>query len=465
MLQLSPEEAEQTINAYMRERGIQTKIHNRYDSKHHYQCSLCQFRSNHPRFIEQHIEANHSNMLEQNNNHPNLTPLDLNAQFSSKVVYSNFSSHPNFNPNRLYYCALCYRGYRWRYDVKRHHKTMHETADEEVTKGRNFHYLEYVPHLDSLITATMSSIHNPMKHENEIEDDDDLKLSIADARTVDVTDDEAAALLMIEPDKPESSQIVIDDHPEDSIIVFEDDRMDKSSPEVAKFPSRASFKPYRCPHCFYRTNWRTDCMRHMRARHKIEPSQNGYYEMSADDAERTYDEYERTFGFVVAKKVLARFTEFRQIDWEELKKFIWDKIKDKPDFEQCIYDRLRPDDYSPTVAPQTPTQPIVITLPNKTAMIKPKRVFTCMDCAFSSHRVYELERHICSKVQKVSWFALSCMRTRTFSLSHVRIRYQSLKVACSLTKIYSLGTARKIPWAICRLLVRMHEMYIPHVES
>ncbi|UJR16055.1 hypothetical protein I4U23_002968 [Adineta vaga] len=402
VLQLSHEEAEQTINAYMREQGFQTKIHNRYDSKHHYQCSLCQFRSNHPRFIEQHIEANHSQLVEQNNNHPNLTALDLNSQYSSKVVYANFSSHPNFNPNRLYYCSLCYRGYRWRYDVKRHHKTMHETSDDELSKSRNFHYLEYVPQIDSLISATMSSIHNSMRHENEIEDDDDdLKLSIADARTVDVTDDEAAALLMIEPDKPEMNPVVIDDHPEDAIIIFEDDRMNKSTSEITRTSSRPTYKPFRCPYCFYRTNWRTDCMRHIRARHKIDPNQNGYYEMSSEEAERTYDDYERTFGFIVSKKVLARFTDFRQISWEDLKKSIWEKIKDKPDFEQCIYDRLRPNDYSKTPVPSTPSvQPIVITLPNKVSMIKPKRVFTCMDCAFDSHRIYELERHICAKVQK-----------------------------------------------------------------
>ncbi|CAF1019366.1 unnamed protein product [Adineta ricciae] len=401
VLQLSNEEAEQTINAYMRENGLQTKVHNRFDSKHHYQCSLCQFRSNHPRFIEQHIETNHSHMMEQNNNHSNLTPVDLNSQYSSKIVYPNFSSHPNFNPNRLYYCSLCYRGYRWRYDVKRHHKTMHETVDDEVTKGRNFHYLEYVPQIDSLITATMSSIHNPMKHENEVEDnDDDLKLSIADARTVDVTDEEAA-LLMIESEKSETNQIVIDDHPEDAVIVFEDDRTDKSTSEIARLSSRPTYKPFRCPYCFYRTNWRTDCMRHMRARHKVEPNQNGYYEMSSDEAERTYDEYERTFGFVVAKKVLARFTDFRQLSWEDLKRSIWEKIKDKPDFEQCIYDRLRPDDYALTPVIQTPAiQPIVITIPNKMPLVKQKRVFTCMDCAFSSHRIYELERHICSRIQK-----------------------------------------------------------------
>ncbi|CAF4538733.1 unnamed protein product, partial [Rotaria magnacalcarata] len=222
----------------------------------------------------------------------------------------------------------CYRGYRWRYDVKRHHKTMHETAADELSKNRNFHYLEYVPHLDSLISATMSSINNQVRHENEVagdnddddDDDDDLKISIADARTVDVTDDEAAALLMLEPHISDTNPIVVDDdHPEDSVIIFEDDRIDKSISGTPKSSSRPSFKPYRCPYCFYRTNWRTDCLRHIRARHKIEPNINGYYEMSSEEAEKSFNEYERTYGFVVSKKVLARFTDFHQIKWEDLK--------------------------------------------------------------------------------------------------------------------------------------------------
>jgi hypothetical protein len=387
----------------MRERGFDSKIHNRQDSKHQYQCSLCQFRSNHPRFIEQHIEANHTKPLKPTTNHSNSTLSDINSQHSSNIAYPNFSSHPNFNPNRLYYCSLCYRGYRWRYDVKRHHKTMHETSDDDLIKNRNFHYLEYIPHIDSLISATMSSINNQLKHENDIEDDDDLKLSIADARTVDITDDEAAALLMVESDKIDTNPIVIDDHPEDSIIIFEDDRIDKSSSEIIKTSSRPSFKPYRCPYCFYRTNWRTDCLRHIRARHKIEPNQNGYYEMSNDEAERTYEKYESTFGFVVSKKVLARYTDFRQIEWEDLKKSIWEKIKDKTDFEQCIYDRLQPDNYSTKSIPEIPSQSMTITIPNKISMIKSRRVFTCMDCAFHSYKIHELEKHVCSRVQKVSF--------------------------------------------------------------
>ena len=427
----------------MRERASDMKFPNRHDSKYQYQCSLCQFRSNHPRFIEQHIEANHTKHTKtthQHHHHHHQHQPDVNSQQQvEKVVHPNFSSHPNFNPNRLYYCSLCYRGYRWRYDVKRHHKTMHETSDDELIKGRNFHYLEYVPHLDSLISATMSSINNQFKHDNELETnnnhhhhnhpmndeedyEDDLKLSIADARTVDVNDEEAAALLMIEPDKSNSEPILIDDHPEDSVIVFEEDRIDKSSSsnEPTKLPSSSSrpiYKPFRCPYCFYRTNWRTDCLRHIRARHKIEPHHNGYYEMSSEKAEQTYDEYERTYGFVVSKKVLARFTDFRQIEWEDLKRSIWEKIKDKTDFEQCIFDRLQPDDYTPTTNPSATTiQPIIIPVQNKITNGKVKRIFTCTECAFRSHKFHELERHVCSRILKVRFLNIR----RSFSVFDFR---------------------------------------------
>ena len=417
VLQLSHEEAEQTISAYMKERGIDTKMTNRHDSKHQYQCSLCQFRSNHPRYVQQHIETNHKKSAQVNVHNGNGITAEVSNRRSSppsNVVYQKFSTHPNFNPNRLYYCALCYRGYRWRYDVKRHHKTMHETSEEEMAKSRNFNFLEYVPHLDCLITATMSCSANHLKAENEAdaememeEGDDDMKLSIADARTVDVTEDEAAALFMIEPERDHVEQILIDDHPEESAIVFEDDRVEKLSPDPGKpqllsaTPSRQLCKPFRCPHCFYRTNWRTDCLRHVRARHKIEPGQSGYIEMSPEDAERTYDEYEQTYGFVVSKKVLARFTDFCQIQWEDLKRSIWERIKDKTDFEQVIFDRLRPTNYVAKAAPAEPAA-VVVTLPTKPLVNRLKRLFSCNDCAFRSHRIYDLEKHICSKFQTVS---------------------------------------------------------------
>jgi hypothetical protein len=421
VLQLSHEEAEQTINAYMKERGIDSKMTNRHDSKHQYQCSLCQFRSNHPRYVQQHIETNHKKTVQVNHQNGNGIVAEVSNRRSSppsNIVYQKFSTHPNFNPNRLYYCALCYRGYRWRYDVKRHHKTMHETSEEDMLKSRNFNFLEYVPHLDCLITATMSCSANHLKADNETEadlemedPDDDFKLSIADARTVDITDDEAAALFMIEPEKNHVEPIVIDDHPEELAIVFEDDRVEKPSAESKKVQattttptttSRSSCKPFRCPHCFYRTNWRTDCLRHVRARHKIEPGQNGYIELSAEEAEKTYDQYEQTYGFVVSKKVLARFTDFCQIGWEDLKRSIWDRIQDKTDFEQVIFDRLRPNDFVGKAS--VPEPPLVVTLPTKIPVNKFKRTFSCNDCAFRSHRINDLDKHICSKFQTVSRF-------------------------------------------------------------
>lgn len=507
VLQLSHEEAEQTINAYMKERGLETKFNGGLDSKRRYQCSLCQFRSNHPKFLEQHLAATHPNkpsakILIYKPQSNKLNPLAMHSnghadntysKFLIKphhldemnkpemkapalynrssliqsdgsiilpdpanIVYPNFSSHANFNPNRLFYCALCYRGYRWRYDVKRHHKTMHETLEDEAAMGlsmspksvkrrnkefnRNFRYLEYVPQLDGLIPASMSSTHSStgMKQERAFDgehlpddgtDDDEtfdrehaVNLSIADTRTVDVTEDEAAALLMIEAQKSDSSSITVhENHSDDAVIVFDEDRPKQSkekslsiSFEMNKSLVRTSsgFKPYRCPYCFYRTNWRTDSVRHIRARHKIEPHHDGYYELTSEEAERTYEEYERTFGFVVSKKVLGRFTDFRHIDWQDLQKSIWEKIKDKQGYEQIILDRLRPDNYVPTSSrlPVTTVKPSASTVTSKHGAVKVKRMFACLECAFQSHKLVDLERHECSSTVQVTLLISSRIR-------------------------------------------------------
>jgi hypothetical protein len=490
VLQLSHQEAEQTIAAYMKERGLEMKVNIGLESERRYQCYLCQFRSNHPKFIKQHIATDHPNKAEPklllHRSKMACTPSLQNAHDGnsfgkylmkshllddlskgelkspalynrssliqsdgsillpdpSKIVYANFSSHPNFNPNRLFYCALCYRGYRWRYDVKRHHKTMHETPEDEAAMGlsmspksikrrnkefnRNFRYLEYVPQLDGLIPASMSSVHNSsaVKRErtalenetllDEITDDDELPqqdesihIQFNETRPVDVTEDEAAALFMIDAHKSDPKSLVVHDpQSDDAIIVFDEDRPRKSkekSPSISFELNRSTvrpssgFKPYRCPYCFYRTNWRTDSLRHIRARHKIEPTQDGYYEMTPEEAERTYANYERTFGFVVSKKVLGRFTEFRHMEWKELQRSIWEKIKDKPGYEQIIVDRLRPDDEPTPILFLSPD--MTIGSANDSSPIK--RQFACLTCAFQSANTSELEMHRCSTQLKV----------------------------------------------------------------
>jgi hypothetical protein len=522
----------------MKERGIETKSNGGQDSKRRFQCSLCQFRSNHPKFIEQHITTNHPNksyakmiinkksqptnghtiksnghddkiyskfmIKPPNKDEQNTYDIKSQALYNrssliqsdgsillpdlSHIIYPNFSSHVNFNPNRLFYCALCYRGYRWRYDVKRHHKTMHETPEIDAALGlsmspksikrrnkefnRNFRYLEYVPQLDGLIAASMSSVNNnfSIKQENGFDEerinegitdddesqDDDLKLSIADARTVDVTEDEAAALLMIEPQKSDQSSILINDHPDDSIIIFEEDRQslneskDKSLlnvTELLKTPNRISngFKPYHCPYCFYRTNWRTDSLRHIRARHKIAPTHDGYYEMTPEEAENTYADYERTFGFVVSKKVLGRFTEFRHMEWKDLQKSIWEKIKDKQGYEPIIYDRLRPDDYSETakILPDIPPKPIVTTILNKPPIGKLKRMFTCMECAFRSYKLIELDKHLCAQYQKVIFLLFRTIPKILFSFL-VSTTKTTWEISCFTLSMYEMFLSNNI---------------------
>jgi hypothetical protein len=74
---------------------------------------------------------------------------------------------------------------------------MHNTSEDEMLKSGSFHCLEYVPHLDCLISATTSSSASHLKLENEAEtedSDDDSFPIIVDVSTIDITESEAAAL-------------------------------------------------------------------------------------------------------------------------------------------------------------------------------------------------------------------------------------------------------------------------------
>ncbi|CAF0836184.1 unnamed protein product [Didymodactylos carnosus] len=639
VLQLSNEEAEQTIDAYMRERGLDSKLFGSHDSKRRFQCSVCPFRSSHPKFVDQHIQNNHpnkayskmviskkkfrkppttfgqSNGSKQNENIPsrnenidetlqkfmirlprksndqsktehspaptspllfsqpadhhlpipqtnaaifinsdgdyvnnetyddnsngslynvNPTTLSPNASPSlskhqndyltkplytrtnlqpdgtitlpdqSKIVYNNFSLHSNFNPNRLFYCAICYRGYRWRYDVKRHHKALHGDPEGEI--------LEYCAQLDALIpsssasTASTTAQHTaaamqvmqvlrnfddePIIEDNDgiqqqfmVDDNDDFKLNgqssaIQQREDISIIDDisdrdkrivsrnQRMGDLTNNPQFPahyfnhsrkplqQQEQKVQQPRP----IVSSRHHLSNGKvaiPSTGAFKQRITygFKPFKCPYCFYRTNWRTDALRHIRARHKIEPEHDGYYELSTEDAERTFEDYENTFGFVVSKKVLGRYTEFRHMEWPDLQKMIYDQIKDKHGYEQIILERLRPSDYPPLAPSQMALSTIQATMVQSKSFrqrssimaknigssgtvvkssnrnvtvqqqqqfvpLRHKRLFTCNECGYNSSKILELEKHTCiesmditSKFNEQSVFNLKSERS------------------------------------------------------
>ncbi|CAF0737508.1 unnamed protein product [Didymodactylos carnosus] len=648
VLQLSNEEAEQTIDAYMRERGLDSKLFGGHDSKRRFQCSVCPFRSNHPKFVDQHIQSNHPNKAyakmiiskkklrkpittfgqlngtrqngsissrnenidetlqkfmihvprkstdqlksehspvptqpllfsqrsehclpnpqtnaaifinsdgdyvnnetyDDNNNSSlcnlNSTALSPNASSlskhqndyltkplytrtnlqpdgtitlpdESKIVYNNFSLHSNFNPNRLFYCAICYRGYRWRYDVKRHHKALHGDPEGEI--------LEYCAQLDALIpsssasTASTTAQHTAaamqvmqvlrnfdgesigdgnggMEQKYMLGGNDDFKLNEKSSAISQQQEDGEVDISIIDDVSNREKRLMSRNQRDGDPIPLGDTtnnpafpahyfnhlpsplqqqeqkaqqpRLLGSSrhhlsnvkvaiPSTGAFKQRITygFKPFKCPYCFYRTNWRTDALRHIRARHKIEPEHDGYYELSTEEAERTFEDYENTFGFVVSKKVLGRYTEFRHMEWYDLQKMIYDQIKDKHGYEQIILERLRPPDYPPLPPSQMTLTTMQATMAqsksfrqrpsivaknvvnsgtvgrsaNRSVSIKQqqqfvplrhKRLFTCNECGYNSSKILELEKHTCTELTNV---------TSRINQQHIKL-HQSVK--------------------------------------
>jgi hypothetical protein len=70
-------------------------------------------------------------------------------------------------------------------------------------------------------------------------------------------------------------------------------------------PSSGSlYKPHKCCRCFYRSNWKTDMLHHIRLKHHIDhATKSDYISMDFDSALRSFSTYEKTFGKVLKSMI------------------------------------------------------------------------------------------------------------------------------------------------------------------
>ncbi|CAF2651025.1 unnamed protein product [Rotaria sp. Silwood2] len=90
------------------------------------------------------------------------------------------------------------------------------------------------------------------------------------------------------------------------------------------------YKPHKCRRCFYRSNWKTDMLHHIRLKHHInQATKSDYISMDFDTALRTFSNYEKTFGKVLKNRLLLPKIDYIDCTWEELKSklFINDEEK------------------------------------------------------------------------------------------------------------------------------------------
>ncbi|CAF3727414.1 unnamed protein product, partial [Rotaria socialis] len=84
--------------------------------------------------------------------------------------------------------------------------------------------------------------------------------------------------------------------------------------------SASLYKPHKCRRCFYRSNWKTDMLHHIRLKHHInQATKSDYTSMDFDSALRSFSHYENTFGKVLKNRLLLPKIDYTDCTWEELK--------------------------------------------------------------------------------------------------------------------------------------------------
>jgi hypothetical protein len=114
-----------------------------------------------------------------------------------------------------------------------------------------------------------------------------------------------------------------------------------SSSHQANLANGPLYKPHKCRRCFYRSNWKTDMLHHIRLKHQItQANKSDYTSMDFQSALRTFTAYEETFGKVLKSKTssfsmqigIRSFSLFRSPD-----RLLLPKI----DYTNCTWEELK----------------------------------------------------------------------------------------------------------------------------
>ncbi len=92
--------------------------------------------------------------------------------------------------------------------------------------------------------------------------------------------------------------------------ISDDDDITKihiSSTHQRNLSSGSLYKPHKCCRCFYRSNWKTDMLHHIRLKHHINhATKSDYISMDFDSALHSFSNYEKTFGKVLKSTIKTK---------------------------------------------------------------------------------------------------------------------------------------------------------------
>ncbi|CAF3519001.1 unnamed protein product [Rotaria socialis] len=270
-----------------------------------FQCCLCGYRARHRSNVVRHVKKIHTIDINESNLSATLINNEVPSQ-SIENITSECMNQSDENSDKL---------------IIDH--------DEEKPNQNNLH-LDKQPRYSFNTTIQAPLIPNKPNDDDDDEDDEDGD----DDRSPNSYADIHLSINIFLPKKKKYNAFdrVIsdcsnsDDNNPDDIYSDEDmsdddiTKLHITSSHQQNLSSASLYKPHKCRRCFYRSNWKTDMLHHIRLKHHInQATKSDYTSMDFDSALRSFSHYENTFGKVLKNRLLLPKIDYTDCTWEELK--------------------------------------------------------------------------------------------------------------------------------------------------
>lgn len=208
-----------------------------------------------------------------------------------KTAHSIHSS--NGRLTKVFQCSLCTYRARHRSNVVRHVKNLHSIDFDEsnpIENSQNDDNREQMPNYSLNTTVQAPLILNETNQSTKPYADIHLSINIFLPKK-----------FQRQQTNSISEQILSDCSTDEDLTDDNDDNENQTKIQISSsLPSNSLYKPHKCRRCFYRSNWKTDMLHHIRLKHHINyANKSDYISMDYESALHSFSTYEKTFGKVL----------------------------------------------------------------------------------------------------------------------------------------------------------------------
>ncbi|UJR35899.1 hypothetical protein I4U23_028642 [Adineta vaga] len=285
---------------------------------------------------------------------------------ASKHITAHNIRSSNGHLSKLFQCCLCNYRAQHRSNVIRHVKKIHLLDQDELYSSNNSIKIE--ENAQIIENSDQSEEHSDRLVIDCEEDGDgshseempsySLKTIVRSPLVVHQTKEENHPMKSLAdihlsiniylPKKKKKTTLVdrmLSDNEDFDEDIYNGDHRAKiqvTSSSLSNITDGSLYKPHKCCRCFYRSNWKTDMLHHIRLKHHIDHvTKSDYISMDSESALRTFSSYENTFGKVLkSNRLLLPKIDYIDCSWEELKSKLFININENKQINHdCLSSR------------------------------------------------------------------------------------------------------------------------------